>query len=183
MQILADRVEFYWTHLSGIGSLENSLWGWDGRRVRIWLDALTIERVRVDARRDVYESVKESVEIPLDFYPLGEPFSLARPLGSSHFGLLLSSAVLMDKGIVVGVDQEISLRRNLDFAIFRLVTTVGPPSPLLRPAANRSRADSMSADPSIPAPHPPLPPRPRPGPRGRCLRLAVCTPSLLPACS
>ncbi|BGP53439.1 WD40 repeat protein [Rhodotorula sphaerocarpa] len=102
MQILADRVEFYWTHLSGIGSLENSLWGWDGRRVRIWLDALTIERVRVDARRDVYESVKESVEIPLDFYPL---------------------AVLMDKGIVVGVDQEISLRRNLDFAIFRLVTT------------------------------------------------------------
>jgi hypothetical protein len=30
----------------------------------------------------------------------------------------------MDKGIVVGVDQEISLRRNLDFAIFRIVTTV-----------------------------------------------------------
>ncbi|TKA57063.1 hypothetical protein B0A53_01019 [Rhodotorula sp. CCFEE 5036] len=102
LQILANRVEFYWTHLTGIGSLENSLWAWDGRRVRIWLDALTIEKVRVDARRDAYETVKESVEIPLDFYPL---------------------AVLMDKGIVVGVDQEISLRRNLDFAIFRIVTT------------------------------------------------------------
>lgn len=71
LQILANRVEFYWTHLTGIGSLENSLWAWDGRRVRIWLDALTIEKVRVDARRDAYETVKESVEIPLDFYPLG----------------------------------------------------------------------------------------------------------------
>ncbi|GAA6008268.1 RIC1 family protein [Rhodotorula paludigena] len=102
LQILADRVEFYWTHLSGIGTLENSLWAWDGRRIRVWLDALTIEKVRVDARRDAYETVRESVAIPLDFYPL---------------------AVLMDKGIIVGVDQETSLRRTLDFAIFRIITT------------------------------------------------------------
>lgn len=74
LQILADRVEFYWTHLSGIGTLENSLWAWDGERVRIWLDALTIEKVRVDVRRDAYETVKESVAIALDFYPLGLSF-------------------------------------------------------------------------------------------------------------
>ncbi|BGO89111.1 hypothetical protein NBRC10512_003856 [Rhodotorula toruloides] len=102
LQILADQVEFYWTHLSGIGTLENSLWAWDGHKIRIWLDALTIEKVRVDARRDAYETVKESVGISLDFYPL---------------------AVLMDKGIIVGVDQETSLRRSLDFAIFRIITT------------------------------------------------------------
>ncbi|BGP18933.1 hypothetical protein JCM10213_005480 [Rhodosporidiobolus nylandii] len=102
LQILADRVEFYWTHLNGIGTLENSLWAWDGKSVRIWLDALTIEKVRVDARSDAYETVKESVAIPLDFYPL---------------------AVLMDKGIIVGVDQETSLRKSLDFAIFRIITT------------------------------------------------------------
>jgi hypothetical protein len=30
----------------------------------------------------------------------------------------------MDKGIIVGVDQETSLRRSLDFAIFRIITTV-----------------------------------------------------------
>ncbi|KAK4051297.1 WD40 repeat protein [Microbotryomycetes sp. JL221] len=101
MQILADRIEFYWTHLSGIGTLENSLWGFDGKQIRIWLDALTIEKVKVDAKRDSYETVMESVAIPLDFYPL---------------------AVLMDKGIIVGVDQETSLRRNLDFAIFRIIT-------------------------------------------------------------
>lgn len=72
LQILADRIEFYWTHLSGIGTLENSLWGWDGNQIRIWLDALTIEKVKVDEVRDAYESVTESVGIPLDFYPLGE---------------------------------------------------------------------------------------------------------------
>ncbi|BGP22387.1 ribosome control protein 1 domain containing protein [Rhodotorula toruloides] len=102
LQILADQVEFYWTHLSGIGTLENSLWAWDGHKIRVWLDALTIEKVRVDARRDAYETVKESVGISLDFYPL---------------------AVLMDKGIIVGADQETSLRRSLDFAIFRIITT------------------------------------------------------------
>lgn len=30
----------------------------------------------------------------------------------------------MDKGIIIGVDQETSLRRSLDFAIFRIITTV-----------------------------------------------------------
>ena len=37
----------------------------------------------------------------------------------------------MDKGIIVGVDQETSLRRSLDFALFRIITTVRPlPAPL-----------------------------------------------------
>lgn len=76
MQILADRIEFCWIHLRGIGTLENSLWGYDGKGIRVWLDALTIEpQVAVgeeQGRDDVvlYESVKESVNIPLDFYPL-----------------------------------------------------------------------------------------------------------------
>ena len=43
MQILADRIEFCWIHLRGIGTLENSLWGYDGKGIRVWLDALTIE--------------------------------------------------------------------------------------------------------------------------------------------
>lgn len=72
LQVLADRIEFYWTHLSGIGTLENSLWGWDGKQIRIWLDALTIEKIKLDETKDVYESVTESVAIPIDFYPLGE---------------------------------------------------------------------------------------------------------------
>ena len=71
MQILADRIEFCWIHLAGIGTLENSLWGYDGKGIRVWLDALTIETA-VREQKDQYESVKESVFIPLDFYPLCE---------------------------------------------------------------------------------------------------------------
>jgi len=70
MQILADRIEFCWIHLRGVGALENSLWGYDGRGIRVWLDALTIEAVAIDVKRDAYERVNESVNIPLDFYPL-----------------------------------------------------------------------------------------------------------------
>lgn len=41
----------------------------------------------------------------------------------------------MDKGIIVGVDQETSLRRSLDFAIFRIITTVSSrPTRLLIPS-------------------------------------------------
>lgn len=81
LQLLSSSIEFFWTaHLSGIGTLENSLWGWDGKKVRVWLDALTIEKVRVDRKRDAYESVNESVGIDLDFYPLGEQNVLSESL-------------------------------------------------------------------------------------------------------
>jgi len=70
MQLLADRIEAYWTHLHGVGTLENSLWGYDGQGMRVWLDALTIESSKVDTLRDTYETVKESVYLRLDFYPL-----------------------------------------------------------------------------------------------------------------
>lgn len=74
-QVLADRVETYWTHLSGIGTLENSLWAWDGERLRVWLDALTVDRVESGGTKGEergYKRVGESVSIPLDFYPLCE---------------------------------------------------------------------------------------------------------------
>ena len=70
MQILADRIEFCWIHLRGIGSLENSLWGFDGQGMRVWLNALSIEAPQLDEPSNARE-VKESVNIPLDFYPLG----------------------------------------------------------------------------------------------------------------
>jgi hypothetical protein len=69
LQVLADGIEFYWTHLSGIGTLENSLWGWDGSKIRIWLNALTIEGVP-EKPGEPLETIEESVAIALDFYPL-----------------------------------------------------------------------------------------------------------------
>ncbi|KAK8854501.1 hypothetical protein IAR55_003240 [Kwoniella newhampshirensis] len=100
MQILADRIEAYWTHLHGVGTLENSLWGYDGANMRIWLDALTIEATRVDSTSDSYENVEESVKLRLDFYPL---------------------SILMDKGIIIGVDYETSTR-TLPFPVYKIST-------------------------------------------------------------
>ncbi|WVR09306.1 hypothetical protein IAU60_006371 [Kwoniella sp. DSM 27419] len=100
MQVLADRIEAYWTHLHGVGTLENSLWGYDGLNMRIWLDALTIEATRVDSTSDLYENVEESVKLRLDFYPL---------------------SILMDKGIIIGVDPE-SSTRHLPWPIYKVST-------------------------------------------------------------
>ena len=73
MQILADKIEFCWIHLRGIGALENSLWGYDGQSIRVWLNALAIEApspVEPDSEDREPDFVKESVNIPLDFYPM-----------------------------------------------------------------------------------------------------------------
>ncbi|KAI0374480.1 RIC1-domain-containing protein [Pilatotrama ljubarskyi] len=105
MQILADRIEFCWIHLRGIGTLENSLWGYDGQGIRLWLNALAIESTPPPTEAgdgDVADRVKESVNIPLDFYPL---------------------SVLMDKGIIIGVEVEAATRMNLPFTMFRHVTS------------------------------------------------------------
>ncbi|KAI6031985.1 RIC1-domain-containing protein [Pisolithus microcarpus] len=97
MQIFADRIEFCWIHLRGIGALENSLWGYDGRGLRVWLNALTMESPSSTPHR-----IKESVNIPLDFYPL---------------------SVLMDKGIIIGAEPELIARNSLSFVIFRQATS------------------------------------------------------------
>ncbi|OSX67794.1 hypothetical protein POSPLADRAFT_1042987 [Postia placenta MAD-698-R-SB12] len=105
MQILADRIEFCWLHLRGIGTLENSLWGYDGQGIRLWLNALNIEGPAAPATADAValpQSVKESVNIPLEFYPL---------------------SVLMDKGIIIGVEYEAATRASLSFTMFRQVTS------------------------------------------------------------
>ncbi|KAJ7770879.1 RIC1-domain-containing protein [Mycena maculata] len=101
MQIFADRIEFCWIHLRGINALENSLWAYDGQGIRVWLNALAIEAPRVDDN-DPQDTVKESVNIPLDFYPL---------------------SVLMDKGIIIGAEHEVATRSNLPFVIFRHATS------------------------------------------------------------
>ncbi|EIM83316.1 RIC1-domain-containing protein [Stereum hirsutum FP-91666 SS1] len=102
MQILADRIEFCWIHLRGIGSLENSLWGFDGQGMRVWLNALHIEQRQLEDATAEPREVKESVNIPLDFYPL---------------------SVLMDKGIIIGAEHETTARANLPFVLFRHATS------------------------------------------------------------
>ncbi|KAI0308050.1 RIC1-domain-containing protein [Multifurca ochricompacta] len=102
MQILADRIEFCWIHLRGIGSLENSLWGYDGHGMRVWLNALMIEAPPESTSQLHGRYVRESVNIPLDFYPL---------------------SVLMNKGIIIGAEHESSMGTTLPFVTFRHATS------------------------------------------------------------
>ncbi|KAI0304643.1 RIC1-domain-containing protein [Russula brevipes] len=102
MQILADRIEFCWIHLRGIGSLENSLWGYDGQGMRVWLNALTIEASSESVSESQSGHVRESVNVPLDFYPL---------------------SVLMAKGIIIGAEHESSMMTTLPFVTFRHATS------------------------------------------------------------
>lgn len=71
IQVFADRIEFCWIHLRGIGALENSLWAYDGDGMRVWLNALSMDSPQLSDTSSP-ENVKESVKIPLDFYPLCE---------------------------------------------------------------------------------------------------------------
>ena len=121
MQILADRIEFCWIHLRGVGSLENSLWGYDGQSMRVWLNALTIEAPSESASEPQSGHVRESVNVPLDFYPL------CRFRSCSLYVLRISdstAAVLMDKGIIIGAEHESSVMSTLPFVTFRHATSV-----------------------------------------------------------
>jgi hypothetical protein len=120
MQIFADRIEFCWIHLRGIGALENSLWGYDGQGIRVWLNALAIE-APASTPSETSPSVKESVNIPLDFYPLCEYRWMQTNVSLTFTPL---KAVLMDKGIIIGAEHEAATRKNLPFVMFRHATSV-----------------------------------------------------------
>lgn len=55
---------------------------------------------------------------------VGANLAARSPIAQADAESPLAPAVLMEKGIIVGVEHEISYRRSLDFAIFRLITTV-----------------------------------------------------------
>ena len=118
IQVLAERIEFCWIHLRGVGTLENSLWAYDAQGIRVWLNALNLESH--EARHKSAEDVKENVRIPLDFYPLCKESSLY-----GRISLMVDlAAVLMDKGIIIGVEHDLAIRSNLPFVLFRQSTSV-----------------------------------------------------------
>lgn len=84
----------------------------------MWLNALSIESPQSQPTNVVVD-VKESVRIPLDFYPLCE----ISPVGYRLFPNN-RTAVLMDKGIIIGVEHETAIRSNLPFVMFRHAASV-----------------------------------------------------------
>ncbi|CAG8823260.1 20888_t:CDS:2, partial [Gigaspora rosea] len=70
--------------------------------VKIWMNIWSNEESAKDWQSEVLLSAtKECLRIKLEFYPL---------------------SVLLDKGIIVGVQQQTSFRQSLEFTVFKLMT-------------------------------------------------------------
>lgn len=80
--------------------LRDSLWIFDGNDIRVWTDLQDILRSSVV---DSPHALSSSIQIPIDFYPV---------------------SVLLNKGIILGMDSEFSQRRDLKLAFFRIATRV-----------------------------------------------------------
>lgn len=120
----------------------------------MWLNALSIETPSEESNHNrLSEHVKESLNIPLDFYPLCK-FDPGWLEGLVSHKVFL--AVLMDKGIIIGAEHEAAVRMNLPFVMFRQSTSVRIFDSTFFHSAERSAVSPF------PPPYPSALPRSRP---------------------
>eukprot|EP00158_Paraphelidium_tribonemae_P008563 Partr_v1_DN28612_c0_g1_i5_m50199 putative protein RIC1 homolog len=85
---LSDRIEFCWPYFPRrpIGDLYNIIWAFDGQQTKVWFNIMLIPSNGFEL---VCRNIADPLLIPLDFYPM---------------------SVLFHKGIIVGVEQNMSFR-------------------------------------------------------------------------
>lgn len=76
--------------------LRDSLWYFDGSQVHCWMDAVELLQ---SSSSDNAGEILPTVTISTDFYP---------------------SSIVLEKGVVLGIESELSQRRDVSFASFRL---------------------------------------------------------------
>lgn len=81
-------------------SLRDSLWTFSGNDLQVWNDVQ--EMLRITCEGPLVE-VSPPLPIPVDFYPL---------------------SILLNKGVILGVESEMLQRRGVTFAIFRFAIRV-----------------------------------------------------------
>ena len=79
-------------------SLRDSLWVFCGKDLLLWSDAQDVLQPR-----DVSGEVSKPLSIPVDFYPL---------------------SILLNRGIILGIESEISQRRDVTFTLLRFAIRV-----------------------------------------------------------
>lgn len=115
MRVIAQNVEYYLlvrdhianmsaqtdstiSEVSGLGNetgLQDSLWMFDGSHLRVWT---YIQDVLKTTSSDIAREVSPTVYITADFYPL---------------------SILLEKGIMLGIESDIVQRRDVNFSAFR----------------------------------------------------------------
>lgn len=82
-------------------SLSDSLWLFDGADVKAWTD---VQSLLDTASTEYARDVSPSIAMPVDYYPL---------------------SLLLHKGIVFGVEAELTRGREANFSAFRTTSRVG----------------------------------------------------------
>ncbi len=85
--------------------LKDSLWFFDGNNVQCWID---VEDLIQSASTENDRDLPNPVSISTDFYP---------------------SSIILDKGILLGIDADLVQRRDVQFAFFRYAIRVWPRRP------------------------------------------------------
>ena len=105
--IISYGVEYYWINLkkskdnSSVDSFNNFIWTFHGSHIKIWTGFQNLDLSTFPSSSTRYEI--DVVELPIDFYP---------------------AAVMMSKGILVGIDQQVSMRNNMGCSFFRIQSKV-----------------------------------------------------------
>lgn len=76
--------------------LRDSLWFFDGNHIQCWLE---VDDLLESASTENDRELPQAVTISIDFYP---------------------SSVILNKGVILGVDADLVQRRDVNFAMFRL---------------------------------------------------------------
>jgi hypothetical protein len=104
--IISHNVEYYWINLKTIKDdssdlFYNFIWTFHGSHIKIWTGFENRNFSELASNLSTCEI--DVVELPIDFYPTN---------------------VLMGKGILAGIDQQISVRNNMGCSFFRIQSKV-----------------------------------------------------------
>ena len=97
----SENADLSWAEDHSSQNLSDSLWLFDGSDVKAWTDVQTLlETASTEFARDVTPSIAMSI----DFYPL---------------------SILVQKGLVFGIEPELTQGRDANFSAFRISPRVG----------------------------------------------------------
>jgi len=99
---LAKNIEYYWTSMGWdieIGKLYNSLWLFDGKEIKMWINIFLPKEMNSLWKHELYAPLNTpSFTFTVDFCPL---------------------LVLLYKGIIMGVSQSLSLKCSMEIVYFK----------------------------------------------------------------
>ncbi|RUS33898.1 RIC1-domain-containing protein [Jimgerdemannia flammicorona] len=141
LYILADMVECYWIGNKVVGNLESSIWAVDGQGIKIFTNLFDADAFNVDSTFIIEEDsaieplsssdmdrlrseTSSLMSLPTSPPPRWKVLDLSM---ASEYALhvrldFYPLSIMLDKGIIMGVEQSISIRTSLDFAIFKIHT-------------------------------------------------------------